>query len=355
MKAIHHTSFHAIFCGRCRGAGRMFTAIPLVVLGLVLSAGSVRAGALTFVVTPPHAMLDGDPIPDIEVQPGDRVEYFVSLSTISLANARGGPFPGVPLIPLVNFSYKVIYDPVELDLDRSLVTGFKLDLLDDPATMPGGLFPGGDALLENVKGTLEITHVGGNLAAGSVRPLDFFPFKVLAPNDDGIADFKFADVLINGVAPAARDFTSDLEDEVQPPPQRVPEPATLLLFGGAIIGLLLVARLRRRRQQGSRAYRTRQDLGLAIIAMTAGIIGQASAGMITSLDSVSGPGLGTATDGSTTLNPNNDNAGAGVVGNRLSLIKTFNALAPIDMVFNVQNTGGTTEYSVGDSVRNMTG
>jgi hypothetical protein len=254
MKIMHHTSFHAI----CRSAGRMFIAIPLVVLGLVLSAGSVRAGALTFVVTPPHAMLDGDPILDIEVQPGDRVEYLVSLSTINLANARGGPFPGVPLIPLVNISYKVIYDPVELDLDRSLVTGFKLDLLDDPTTMPGGLFPGGDALKEDVKGTLEVTHVGGNLAAGSVRPLDFFPFKVLAPDNDGNADFKFTDVLINGVAPAARDFTSDLEDEVQPPPQRVPEPATLLLFGGAIIGLLVVARLRRRREQSSRAYRTRK-------------------------------------------------------------------------------------------------
>ncbi len=240
MKAIHHTSFHAICCGLCRGAGRIFIAILLAVLGLVLSAGSVRAGALTFVVTPPHAMLDGDPILDIEVQPGDRVEYFVSLSTINLANARGGPFPGVPLIPLVNFSYKVIYDPVELDLDRTLVTGFKLDLLDDPATMPGGLFPGGDALQENVKGTLEVTHVGGNLAAGSVRPLDFFPFKVLAPNNDGNADFKFTNVLINGVTPAARDFTSDLEDEVQPRP--VPEPSTLLLIGGAIIGLLAVLR-----------------------------------------------------------------------------------------------------------------
>lgn len=94
---------------------------------------------------------------------------------------------------------------------------------------------------------------------------------------------------------------------------------------------------------------------LAVIAMTTGISGHASAGLIAGLDSVSGAGLGTATGASTTANANNDNTGAGATGNRLSLIKTFTQLAPIEMVFDVLNTGGTTEYSVGDSVQNMTG
>lgn len=94
---------------------------------------------------------------------------------------------------------------------------------------------------------------------------------------------------------------------------------------------------------------------LAVISLAAGIGGHADAGLIAGLDSVSGPGLGTATGSSTTATANNDNNAGAASGNHLSLIKTFARIAPIDMVFDVLNTRGTTEYSVGDSVRNMTG
>jgi hypothetical protein len=237
MTAFRHRNAGAICCRMGRSLAGSLKLALLSAVGLMLALSAARGGALSFVSTPADAQLDGDPIRDIEVAPGDRVEYFVTLSTIGLGGAIG-------LTPVVNFSYKMIYDPSELRLNNALVNGTKLDILDDPVTMPGGLFPGGDALLEVVAGNVGITHVGGNIAANTVRPLDLMVFTVLTPVNDGLPDFSFADVLINGAAPAAGVFTFDQVNEVQPRP--VPEPATLLILAGGLLCLIAALRWPRR-------------------------------------------------------------------------------------------------------------
>lgn len=86
------------------------------------------------------------------------------------------------------------------------------------------------------------------------------------------------------------------------------------------------------------------------------------AGIITSTQLFSGqagtgPGLGTVNVPLIfTANPNNDNVNGGdPTDNNITVpIKRFDNTGYIDIVFNVQNTGGTTEYKVFETVDNNT-
>jgi hypothetical protein len=243
MTAIHFRALDPSLSALRRRMARLLKVLLLTALGVVLGVSGAQAN-LIFVSNPPDAMLDPDAPPDIEVMPGDSVDYFVSIGTFNLANIRGGPLPGILLAPVTRFSYRVKYDPDELRLDR-----FTLDLID--------LFTNDVAGANAVQGFVDITHDHGNIAANNVRPLDQFFFTVVRPVNDGKPDFEFQNVLINTVPPPAGVFLSDQNDEVQPRP--VSEPATLLLFGGAILGLL-VALHAGRRHLGARSVETIQPL-----------------------------------------------------------------------------------------------
>ncbi len=85
------------------------------------------------------------------------------------------------------------------------------------------------------------------------------------------------------------------------------------------------------------------------------------AGMITSAQifgsqAGTGPGLGTVSvPAILTLNMNNDNIAGGITDNNITVpVKRFDNVGYIDIVFNVANTGGTTEYKVFESVDNNT-
>jgi len=91
---------------------------------------------------------------------------------------------------------------------------------------------------------------------------------------------------------------------------------------------------------------------LGVIFLASGV-GAARAGTITTT-TVSGPG-GTGSGLTTTLVPNNDNVGAGNT-NTIILSETFTSIAPIDAVFTVAASAGTTEYFAGNvAVNNTTG
>lgn len=82
--------------------------------------------------------------------------------------------------------------------------------------------------------------------------------------------------------------------------------------------------------------------------------GVAQAGIIAAVVSVGGPG-GTGAGLPVTAAANNDNAGVGNP-NLVLLSETFTAVAPIDAVFTVAASGGTTEYfSSNVTVNNDTG
>lgn len=69
-----------------------------------------------------------------------------------------------------------------------------------------------------------------------------------------------------------------------------------------------------------------------------------------------GPGLGTVSvPAILTLNMNNDNIAGGPTDNNITVpVKRFDNVGYIDIVFNIANTGGTTEYKVFESVDNNT-
>jgi hypothetical protein len=100
-----------------------------------------------------------------------------------------------------------------------------------------------------------------------------------------------------------------------------------------------------------RGARLTAILGVAVLLSGPGV---ARAGVITSVISVGGPG-GTGAALPLTSVPNNDNV---VVGNTDLLIfsETFTAVAPIDAVFAVSPSAGTTEYFASNvTVNNTTG
>jgi len=84
----------------------------------------------------------------------------------------------------------------------------------------------------------------------------------------------------------------------------------------------------------------------------------ARAGRIDSVNSISGPGLGTVNIPLiSTVNVNNDNqTGGGIADNNITVpIKRFDNIGYIDIEFNVSGTGGVTEYKITESVDNDTG
>ncbi len=99
-----------------------------------------------------------------------------------------------------------------------------------------------------------------------------------------------------------------------------------------------------------------QRISTGVVALAATmVIGQlAHGGQITQLMSVSGNGLGSAIAGANTQAVNNDNA-VGFTPNSVFVSKTFDHIGPIDMVFEVMNTDGTTEYLFDEFVLNNTG
>src|SRR5688572_15002906 len=93
-------------------------------------------------------------------------------------------------------------------------------------------------------------------------------------------------------------------------------------------------------------------LMLAVASLAIGA-GAAHAGVISSVTSVGGPG-GTGSGIFVPFAPNNDN----VVGGNPNLIflsESFISIAPIDAVFTLVPTTGTTEYSAQVTVNNSTG
>lgn len=83
----------------------------------------------------------------------------------------------------------------------------------------------------------------------------------------------------------------------------------------------------------------------------------ARAGVITTVNSISGPGLGSVSvPVISTVNSNNDNQiGGGISDNNITVpIKRFDNVGYIDIVFNVTGSSGVTEYKVTESVDNDT-
>src|SRR5262245_27884466 len=90
--------------------------------------------------------------------------------------------------------------------------------------------------------------------------------------------------------------------------------------------------------------RTAQTLAMALVASVGGA-GVLHAGVITTVVSTTGPGLqpGSATVAlGSPVTPNNDNASPST--NLITIGLAFAAPAPVDIVFAVQDSGGTTEY-----------
>jgi hypothetical protein len=81
--------------------------------------------------------------------------------------------------------------------------------------------------------------------------------------------------------------------------------------------------------------------------------GSAIAGTVTAFQTVTGPGLGTVTAKKiVTTQPNNDDVVGMPSPNTISMVKRFDQTAVIDLVFKVNNSGGTTEYFVDESGTN---
>lgn len=80
----------------------------------------------------------------------------------------------------------------------------------------------------------------------------------------------------------------------------------------------------------------------------------ASAGTIMGVADVSGGG-NAVIDPILTGDPNNDNISVPANSNMAVASKIFNANQPIDIVFEVETSGGTTEYRLSEGVANVTG
>jgi hypothetical protein len=106
-----------------------------------------------------------------------------------------------------------------------------------------------------------------------------------------------------------------------------------------------------------RASRATFLLALPLFAALVCLPLNARGGQIVSVNSISGPGLGTVNVPLiSTVNVNNDNqTGGGPADNNITVpIKRFDNLGYIDIEFNVTGTGGVTEYKVTESVDNDT-
>lgn len=99
-------------------------------------------------------------------------------------------------------------------------------------------------------------------------------------------------------------------------------------------------------------------LALPLFAAIVSLPLNARGGEILSVNSISGPGLGTVSvPVISTVNLNNDNqTGGGPSDNNITVpIKRFDNVGHIDIVFNVTSSDGVTEYKVSESVDNDTG
>lgn len=106
-----------------------------------------------------------------------------------------------------------------------------------------------------------------------------------------------------------------------------------------------------------RASRTVKLLALSLTATFLCLPLTARAGKIQSVNSISGPGLGSVSIPLiSTVNVNNDNqTGGGPADNNITVpIKRFDNVGYIDIEFNVTSTDGVTEYKVTESVDNDT-
>ena len=99
----------------------------------------------------------------------------------------------------------------------------------------------------------------------------------------------------------------------------------------------------------------------AILALTAlaAVAQPVAASTITNVHQIVGPGLGLVDVAIVTSVPNNDDAGVGNP-NIITISKSFDRVAPIDIVFSVSNSvdvvlRATTEYLIRDTVLNNTG
>jgi hypothetical protein len=107
-----------------------------------------------------------------------------------------------------------------------------------------------------------------------------------------------------------------------------------------------------------RVSRTLGRLVFPLVAVLLCLPLTARAGRIDSVNSISGPGLGTVSVPLiSTVNVNNDNqTGGGIADNNITVpIKRFDNIGYIDIEFNVSGTDGVTEYKVSESVDNDTG
>lgn len=95
----------------------------------------------------------------------------------------------------------------------------------------------------------------------------------------------------------------------------------------------------------------------AALSAVLGLAAGSQAGTITTVTGIGGGGLGSAIVNTIhTSIPNNDNWGPGPSPNIINISKVFQAVAPIDIEFEVLNSQGTTEYYLeSDSVTNFTG
>jgi hypothetical protein len=80
----------------------------------------------------------------------------------------------------------------------------------------------------------------------------------------------------------------------------------------------------------------------------------AYAGTILGVESISGGG-NAVVDPILTGDPNNDNHSVPATSNIAVASKLFNATQPIDIVFEVDDSGGTTEYRLAEGVANVSG
>jgi hypothetical protein len=93
-------------------------------------------------------------------------------------------------------------------------------------------------------------------------------------------------------------------------------------------------------------------LAIAIIILTAGSV---QAGQITGFTPYAGINSVAATTIAAPVNPNNDNVSFPNPNDAWITQKDYRAIAPVDLVFTVANSGGTTEYSFREGVANNTG